>query len=141
MSKSGRVTSGDLGGVAQVFRALAEAQVTTFQRVYSHAKLRWPELKSDVKLSLNTHVVEMASQVVLSLSVLRPDGIELLWSLDVWIQHELVTATGEVYSADRGRVMDHLFERTEEAADADAAAELIKSMASRVCAERRFLES
>ena len=47
-----------------------------------------------------------------------------------------------VYAQDaEGLVVDQLFERTEEATEAGGAAELIKSMASTVCAERRLLES
>ena len=38
-------------------------------------------------------------------------------------------------------IVDHVFDCTEEATEAADAAEMIRSMASRVCAERRFLES
>ena len=38
--KSVRVSWGDLGGVADVFRALAEARWTSFHKLYVHATLR-----------------------------------------------------------------------------------------------------
>ncbi len=142
MSNCVRVSSEDLGGVAGVFRALAEAQWTSFNKLYVHATLRWPDLKPKVNLDLRTHNVETASHVLLSFSVPRPDGTQVAWELVVWIGPEVVSATGSVYAQDaKGFVVDHLFERTEEATEAAGAAELIKSMASRVCAERRFLES
>lgn len=142
MSNSVRVSSGDLGGIASVFRALAEARWTSFDKLSVHATLRWPDLKAKVKLDLNTHHVETASQVLLSLSVPRPDGTKVAWTVDVWIGPEVVSVTGAVYAEDaRGFIVDHLFEHTEEATEATGAAELIRSMVSRVCAERRFLES
>ena len=56
--------------------------------------------------------------------------------LDVGIGPEVVSACGAVYAGDaKGLVVDPVFERTEEATDA---AELSKSMTSRVCPERRF---
>jgi hypothetical protein len=113
-----------------------------FDKVYDHATLRWPDLKPKVNLDLRTHRVKTASHVFLTVSAPRPDGTEAVWELAVWIGPEVVTATGEVYAADaQGVVVDHLFERTEEATEAAGAAELVRSMARRVCAERRFLES
>ena len=142
MSNCVGVTSGDLRGVAGVFRALAEARWTSFDKLYVHATLRWPDVKPKVNLDLLTHVVETASQVSLSISVPRLDGTEVTWELVVWIAPEVVSATGAVYAQDaNGIVVDRLFERTEEATEAAGAAELITSMASRLCAERRFLES
>jgi hypothetical protein len=59
--------------------------------------------------------------------------------LSARIGPEVVSATAAVYAKGaKGLVVDSHFERTEEAA---GAAELIRSMAARVCAERRFLES
>jgi hypothetical protein len=142
MSNSVLVTSGDLDGVAGVFRALAEARWTSFEKLSLHATLRWPELKPKVNLDLHTHNVKTASHLSLTLTAPRPDGTEVAWSLLIWIGPEVVTATGEVYSVNaRGVVLDQVFERTEEATDVAGAAELIRSMTSRVCAERRFLES
>lgn len=95
-----------------------------------------------MKLSLHTNVVKTASQVFLTLAVPRPDGTEVRSELIVWIGPQAVRATGSVYAQDsNGCVVVHLFERTEEAIQAPSAAQLINSMASRVCAERRFLES
>ncbi len=142
MSNSVHVSSEDLVGVAGVFRALAEARWTLFPKVYTHTTLRWPDVKPTVNLDLHTHNVETASRVFLVLSVPRPNGTEVVWELDVWIGPEVVGATGAVYAKDaRGFVVDRHFERTEEATEAAGAAELIRSMAARVCAERRFLES
>ena len=95
-----------------------------------------------MNLDLLTHSVKTASHVSLTLAAPRPDGSKVAWALVVWIGPEVVTATGEVNAEDaQGVVVDQLFERTEEATDAAGGAELIRSMASRVCAERRFLES
>jgi hypothetical protein len=98
MSNSVQVTSGDLGGVAGVFRALAEARWTSFDKLYRHATLRWPDLKQKVNLDLRTHSVQTASHVSLTLSAPRPDGTEVVWALDVWIGPEIVAATGQVYA-------------------------------------------
>jgi hypothetical protein len=112
MSNSIQVTSGDLGGVAGVFRALAEARWTSFDKLYRHATLRWPDLKQTVNLALLTHSVHTASRVSLTLSAPRPDGTEAMWVLDVWIGPEVVAATGQVYATGtQGVVVDHLFER------------------------------
>jgi hypothetical protein len=142
MSHCVGVTSGDLDGVAAVFRALAEARWSSFSKLQAHASLRWPQLKQKVNLNLQTHNVKTASRVALTLTVPRPNGTEAAWELDAWIGPEAVAATGMVYTRDaRGLVVDHLLECTEEAPEAAGAAELITSMAARVCAERRFLES
>jgi hypothetical protein len=136
------VSSEDLVGVAGVFRALAEARWTLFSKVYAHATLRWPDVKPRVNLDLLTHYVEAASRLSLVLSVPRPDGTEVVWEVDVWIGPDVASATGAVYAKDAtGLVVDRHFERTEEATEAAGTADLIMSMASRVCAERRFLES
>jgi hypothetical protein len=125
-----------------VFRALAEAQSSFFSKVYAHATLRWPDLKSKVTLDLRTNQLGTASTLHLALTVPRPDGTEVAWRLDVWIGPEVVSATGLVYATTAKRlVLDSHFECTEEATEAAGAAELIRSLSARVCAERRFLES
>ncbi len=142
MSDAVRVTAGNLAGVAVVLRALADARWTVFQKLRLHATLRWPGLTSEVSLVLNTHHLDTASHVFLTLSVPRSDGTEVEWGLVVWIAPDVVTATGHVYAKDvRDVIVDHVFDCTEEATEAADAAEMIRSMASRVCAERRFLES
>jgi hypothetical protein len=142
MSNSAGVSSEDLVVVAGVFRAVAEARSTFFSKVYAHAILRWPDVKSTVTLDLCTNKLETASTLHLALSVPRPDGTEVAWRLDLWIGPEVVSATGVVYATTSKRlVVDTHFECTEEATGAAGAAELIRSMAARVCAERRLLES
>jgi hypothetical protein len=118
MSNSVHVSSEDLGGVAVVFRALAEARWTSFNKLYVHATLRWPDLNPKVNLDLRTHIVETASHAFLSFSVPRPDGTQVTWELVVWIGPEVVGATGSVYAQDGEGLLlvDRLFERTEEAA-------------------------
>jgi hypothetical protein len=135
------VSSGDLGGVAAAFRALAEARWTSFEKLYFHATLRWPDVKPTVNLDLHTHKVKNASKLSLILSVPRPDGTEVSWNLNVWIGPEVVSVTGQVYAQDAGLIVDRHFDRTEVATEAAGTAELIRSMTSRVCTERRFLES
>jgi len=144
MSNAVPVTSGDLGGVAGVFRALAEARWTSFYKLYVNTTLRWPDLRPRpvVDLALRTHKVETASHVALTLSVRRPDGTAVMWALVVWIGPGVVAVTGEVYAEDsEGIVIDSVLDVTEEATDAAGAAALIRSMAVRVCAQRRFLET
>lgn len=136
------MSSEDLVGVAGVFRALAEAQWTLFSKLHFHATLRWPDVEFAVKLDLRTNANETASTLSLVLSVPRPDGTQVEWRLDVWIGPEVVSITGVVYATTAKRFgVDSHFECTEEATEAAGAAELIRSMAARVCAERRFLES
>lgn len=136
------MSSEDLVGVAAVFRALAEARWTLFPKVCTHAILRWPNVRPTVNLDLLTNSVEAASNPFLVLSVPRPDGTEVVWELAVWIGPEVARATGAVFARDaEGHVVDRHFERTEEAIDAAGTADLIMSMASRMCGERRFLES
>ena len=95
-----------------------------------------------MNLDLHPHYLKTASTVHLILSVPRPDGTEVSWSLDVWVGPELMSATGAVYATDATRhIVDRHFERTEAATEATGAAGLVRSMASMVCAERRFLGS
>ena len=127
----------DVNAVWTLMRAVVDARRAHFQELWIDASYAVAGTMPRIGYS----VVDRADQGVhlnVGVSVRRPDGIVVGWSLSVKTEPTLLTVTGTVELEDDDSARE-AFARSEPATDVTTAAWLIDTLAAEVCRQRSWL--
>ena len=128
----------DVDALGKVLRALAEARDGPFYSLYVDLSYRFKNSSPNFGFRIYRLADSVGAMLAVGVSVTRPDGTDIGWSLSLTTSpgSMLVTACVEI-TDDHGT--DEVFERSVSATDCHEASTLISTLASEVCAERQWL--
>lgn len=132
--------TGTLDSVRAIMRSLAEARDGPFYGLWVAATHVWPAGHPVPEIGFRIYSVAGSDDafVVVSVSVVRPDGDLVCWSLTALASASCMEISAQVeLSTDGGT--EQLFQSAETAETSEEATTLIATYARQVCAQRRWL--
>ena len=126
----------DVDALRNVLRALAEVRGGPFYSLYVDLSYRYKDtVPTNIGFRIDRAADNLNARLVVAVSITRPDGIGICWSVSLQTSAESLHITASVASSD-----DHgwreVFERSANTTDSQQAANLIRMFANEVCAKR-----
>jgi hypothetical protein len=129
----------DIDSVRDILRALAEARDAAFYSLYVDLTYRFKGSVPNLGFRIHQIADSNDALLVVGVSITRPDGVEISWSLSIRTADESLVISASVEISDE-RGYREVFERSTETGDSRQAAALIHTYANQVCAERHWLD-
>ena len=131
---------GDIDSVRAILRALAEVRDGSFYSLYVDLTYRkahpLPQIGFRIYQVANSHEAVLGVGV----SVTRPDGTIVSWSLSIETSARSLDISGTVELTDDNGSRE-VFVRSAETADLQQVANLIHNVADEVCAQKHWFET
>ena len=122
-----------------VFRALAEARDEDFYSLWVLLTRSWPNPLPRIEFRIYQVTKSTDARVVVRVVATRPDGTDFDWGLAVTTQQDSVFIEGSVDMRTPEGDGSEVFSKSGETTDPGQAANLIRAIASEVCAQREWL--